>query len=551
MRIGIDFDNTIACYDRSFRKVADMMGLAMGSKINSKSTIKYHILQSASGDLDWQRLQGQVYGKYMLSAEIFPGFLEFLYLCRARGHRVFVVSHKSEFGHFDTERIPLRDQARKWMEINRFFDGDTPLVANSDVYFEPTREAKVARISKLKCTHFIDDLSEVFEEQGFPKATKKILFAPGGDGAGNYEEPIFTSWRELSAALLGAVTEEEMTEIVARRFSQLDLRGVELRKGGGNSRLYRLSLGASHGALALKVYPDRQHDVRTRLQTEFAACEELGRLGYPIPKAYAADPVLNWGLYEWVEGTLIASEDEHFLTDAVGFIERLYSDSRNGVFNHASQQWGLGSEACLSGIEIVHQIEIRLGRLVAEKSPELQYFLHEEFKPLFASATECAQAICGEQFATELPQELQIASPSDFGSHNALRLFDGRTLFLDFEYFGWDDPVKLASDFYWHPAMNLGGGARSIWLSHCHRIFRKDPSFQLRLASYLPLFGLRWSLIILNEFLPRNAAVRVYADPRKANELANIRMAQLDKSAVLLRQIKEMVYELRSTVAAP
>jgi hypothetical protein len=551
VRIGIDFDNTIACYDRSFLEVTTLMGFALAEGANSKSAIKQLILESDGGDSDWQRLQGQVYGKYMLRAEIFPGFLEFLYLCRARGHRVYVVSHKSEFGHFDAERTPLRDQARKWMEINRLFEGDTPLVAIEDVYFEPTREAKVARISKLQCTHFIDDLPEVFQERGFPEATKKILFAPSGKGVGTSEQTMFASWRELSASLLGTVTEKEMTDMVARRFSELDVHGVELRKGGGNSRLYRLSLGNAHPGLALKVYPDRQHDTRTRLQTEFTAFEELGRLGYPVPVAYATDSALNWSLYEWVEGTSIDGEDERFLSEAAGFIERLYSDSRNGAFSQTSHQWGLASEACLSGKEIVRQIEERLRRLVAVNSPELQHFLEYEFRPLFESATTSAQAHCGEVFVTELARELRIVSPSDFGSHNALRTGEGRMLFLDFEYLGWDDPVKLASDCYWHPAMNLGMGAKASWLSHCHRIFRADASFQRRLASYLPLFGLKWSLIILNEFLSRNAAVRVHADPRKANDLARIRTAQLDKSAALLRQIKEMVYELGSAVATP
>ena len=551
MRIGIDFDNTIACYDRSFQEVAAMMGFDVGARSNSKSAMKQHILNSSGGETGWQRLQGQVYGKHMLRAEIFPGFLEFLYLCRARGHQLFVVSHKSQFGHFDAERIPLRDQARKWMEINRLFEGDTPLVFMENVYFEPTREAKVARIGMLQCTHFIDDLPEVFQERDFPEATKKILFAPSGKGVGTSEQPVYASWRELSAALLGTVTEEEMTDMAARRFLELDVKGVELRKGGGNSRLYRLSLGTSHRALALKVYPDRQHDTRTRLQTEFTACQELGRLGYPVPGAYAADPALNWSLYEWVDGVLIENDDERFLSEAAGFIERLYSDSRNGAFSHAPHQWGLASEACLSGEEIVRQIEGRLRRLASVNSPELQHFLEDEFQPLFTSVTTIAQANCGEVFATELAQELRIASPSDFGSHNALRTGDGRTLFLDFEYFGWDDPVKLASDCYWHPAMHLGEGAKAFWLTHCCRIFREDPSFQRRLASYLPLFGLKWSLIILNEFLSRNAAVRVHADPRKANDLARIRTAQLDKSAALLRQIKEMVYELGSAVAAP
>jgi hypothetical protein len=550
MRIGIDFDNTIARYDFSFQEVATKMGLAAAGA-RSKSAIKQTILERSGGDLDWQRLQGQVYGKYMLRAEVFPGFLEFLYLCRARGHRVFVVSHKSEFGHFDAERVPLRDQARKWMEVNNLFGGERPLIAMGDVYFEPTREAKVARIKELQCTHFIDDLVEVFEESDFPEAVQKILFAPSVEGGGTGEPPGFTSWRELSSALLGTVAEADMIDMAIQRFSELDVKGVELRKGGGNSRLYRLSVGTAHRALALKVYPDRQRDTRDRLHTEFSACKVLGRLGYPVPGVYAADYALDWGLYDWVEGVFVDSCDECFLTEAAGFVERLYADSRNGAFSNDSRQWGLASEACLSGAEIVSQIEGRLRRFVAVKSPELRYFLEKEFQPLFEIATASAQANCGKLFFTELAQELRIASPSDFGSHNALRSSDGRVLFFDFEYFGWDDPVKLTSDFYWHPAMNLGEGAKACWLAHCHRIFCADASFERRVAFYLPLFGLKWCLIILNEFLPRNAAARIHADPRKANDLTRICAAQLEKSEALLRQIKEKLHEHGSAVVAP
>ncbi|WP_445775314.1 hypothetical protein [Shewanella sp.] len=544
MRIGIDFDNTIACYDRAFEEGAALMGFSVRSGPISKSTIKQRILENVGGELEWQRLQGQVYGKHMLRAEIFPGLVEFLYLCRARGHQLFVVSHKSEFGHYDDARIPLRDQARKWMQINGLFADDPPLIAMSDLYFEPTREAKVARIQKLDCTHFIDDLPEVFEERSFPKATTKILFAPGSEGGDKREQQVFASWRELGAALLGTESEAEMATMVARRFPKLGVKEADLRKGGGNSRLYRLGMDNKKGVLALKVYPDRQHDTRSRLQTEFYACKELDRLGYPVPKPYEADAALNWGLYEWVDGDRIDQEDERFLAEAGGFIERLYLDSRSGSFSRASNQWGLASEACLSGAEIVRQIEGRLSRLIAIKSPLLQQFLNEEFEPVFAIANASARKNCGDLFATEIAQGLRIVSPSDFGSHNALRLRDGSALFLDFEYFGWDDPVKLVADFYWHPAMSLGTSAKARWLAQCSRVFRADAFFERRLVSYLPLFGLKWSLIILNEFLPRNAAVRLHADPQKADDLVQIRTVQLGKSVALLRQIKEKLHEL-------
>ena len=53
----------------------------------------------------------------------------------------------------------------------------------------------------------------------------------------------------------------------------------------------------------------------------------------------------------------------------------------------------------------------------------------------------------------ELPVEQRTLSPSDFGFHNALRRPDGRVVFLDLEYFGWDDPAKMISDFLLHPAL--------------------------------------------------------------------------------------------------
>ena len=46
-------------------------------------------------------------------------------------------------------------------------------------------------------------------------------------------------------------------------------------------------------------------------------------------------------------------------------------------------------------------------------------------------------------------------SPSDFGLHNALRTKDGQLRFIDFEYFGWDDPVKLVSDTAIQPGSSL------------------------------------------------------------------------------------------------
>ena len=544
LRIGIDFDNTIACYDRSFLEVALMVGLVTHAAESSKVSIKTQLLQRPGGDLDWQRLQGQVYGKHMLRAEMFPGFLEFLCLTRLRGHEIFIVSHKSAFGHFDEDRVPLRDQALLWLQASRIFDEEDLGLGRENVFFESTREDKIRRIRELACTHFIDDLQEVFEEPGFPADVEKILFRPNPDGQDYTHASVAASWRELGRQLYGPASESEVCRIVQARFPMLDAKFVELRKGRGNSRVYELTTG-SGARYALKLYPDRQRDPRPRLETEFAACQELQNRGYPVPGACAFDKDLGWGIYPWIAGSLIENPDKHFLAEAIEFIRRLYCDSRAsdsfGQFNRAS-------EACLSGEEIARQIRGRIEKLDGVSSEELRQFLDHEFCPQFTLAEQSARELSGKLFDTELNREMQLPSPSDFGSHNALRIAGGQSIFIDFEYFGWDDPVKLVSDFYWHPGMRLASDLRTQWITSCMEIFQEDATFGLRLKSYLPLYGLRWCLILLNEFRSQGAEQRVFADPPKASDLAKIRVDQLDKSRMLLQEIKETMHDHGSTI---
>lgn len=535
LRIGIDFDNTIACYDRAFGDVASLMGLVTTEIASSKIDIKAQILEKANGDLDWQRLQGQVYGKHMLRAEVFPGFHEFLYLSRLRGHEVFVVSHKSEYGHFDEDRVPLREQALLWLRGNNFFNENGLALSKENVFFEATREAKIRRIRDLGCTHFIDDLREVFEEPLFPNDVRKILFCPSLTGASEVDIPALDSWRELTRSLHGHWTEAEVCHVARSIFSSLRITSAAIRKGRGNSRVYKLTSGNGKN-YALKVYPDRQRDSRPRLEAEFSACQELRGRGYPVTEAVASDQNLGWGIYRWVSGSPIEKPDEAFLRTATEFLKRLYCDSRP---IDSFSQFSMASEACSSGAEIELQVERRLQKLLVVESEDLTAFLNCEFLPCFSSVIQRAKRSCGTLFDEHLPRALQIPNPSDFGAHNALNTDGGQVVFMDFEYFGWDDPVKLVSDFYWHPGMNLTSGLRSQWISNSLEIFKADKTFSQRLSAYLPLYGLRWCLILLNEYLQHGAAHRLHADPMKATDLAEIRAEQLNKSRMLLQEIKE------------
>ena len=119
------------------------------------------------------------------------------------------------------------------------------------------------------------------------------------------------------------------------------------------------------------------------------------------------------------------------------------------LFRHA-HSFPLAAEACLSRASIVEQIDRRLDAF--ERNDQLDPFLVERFLPAYHEARD---NVLRSDWASDLPTGQQRLIPADFGFHNALRASDGRLRYFDFDYFGWDDPVKLAADFILHPAMSL------------------------------------------------------------------------------------------------
>ena len=241
LNIGVDFDNTIADYDLVFEEVAVDMGFLAGRKFLSKADVKNAIISQKDGDISWQRLQGQIYGKYMHKAKVFPGFIEFLLLAKIKGFTISVVSHKSEFGHFDDNKISLRSEALKWIIHNKLIETDLYKLQEKDIYFEATREEKIQRIITLGCKFFVDDLEEVFNEKNFPVEINKFLFDPLNKKINSKNFVTINSWRSLTKLILGEWAIEDVDKAFKITFPNLNLINLELIKGRGNSRIYKLN----------------------------------------------------------------------------------------------------------------------------------------------------------------------------------------------------------------------------------------------------------------------------------------------------------------------
>ncbi len=540
MNIGIDFDNTIAQYDSLFKKVAISEGLINENRnINSKAELRDHLIKQKDGHTAWMKLQGLIYGKYMRSARLMPGVANFFLSCKMLNHRIFIVSHKTEFGHFDRQRISLRQEALKWMEMKRFFDPDYFGLKKEDIYFANTRVEKVDKIAELNCQFFIDDLPEVFEEAKFPLDTKKILF--GSYNNQKHTEDIFDSksWRAISEIILGQITDERIIYWSSKLVGK-SIIGIENITGRGNSNVFKITTNNGN-RYALKHYPEPVVNRSPRLAIEFNALLLFQQYDITnVPKPVKKDIDLDLGLFEWIEGENVVNPTDDDLSQAIKFVRRLFFLSRKMEGSEIS----LASEACLSIKDIIDQIENRLLILkgVSEDFPDLLTFLKSEFCPLWNEVKNNTYSRWPNSLIdSELSIDKQILSPSDFGFHNTRRDKSGKLVFIDFDYFGWDDPVKLTADFLWHPAMKLTIGMREKWTKAMSDLMSGDSSFNNRLEVALPLFGLRWVLIILNEFLPGISEKRKNAKETKTYDIAKSRKTQLNKANQYCDKVKDII----------
>lgn len=475
MVIGVDFDNTLVSYDELFLHLARERGLVTGP---GKKAIRDSIRQLPDGEIEWQKLQGIAYGPRMAEAKLIEGVPEFFAACRERGLPVHIISHKTEFAAYDGTHTNLRQAAQTWMNAHGL----------PAAHFGGSRAEKIAIIQRLGCTVFVDDLEETFLEPDFPSGVEKLLFASHG------HEPmtgvrICRSWQEILESILFA-------RLLGRAPGAMEWIG-----GGGNSRIYKLN-----GTVAGKVYFQQK-----RLDVEFAAMQFLWQNGIRcIPRPLAVDPPGKIALYEFIEGTRPVPTAAD-IDAAVDFLLRL--KGLNGDLPPAA-------EACFSIHEIIVNIEERLARL--EPVTPLREFLRE-FRRLFDQLRRTPDS----------PAPERTLSPSDFGFHNALRRTDGSLVFLDFEYFGWDDPAKMVSDFLLHPAMELSEDLkRRFW-----RGIVTNKNLAKRIETVYPLFGLKWVTIMLNEFLPEDLRRRSFAAGHVYDRSA-AQVRQLEKARRMIARIQ-------------
>lgn len=181
MRIGFDFDNTIVSYDALFHKVAQELGVVHKDIPVNKIAVRDYLRRTNKEDV-WTEMQGYVYGARMHEAQIFPRVLEVMARVKKAGHALAIISHKTKYPYLG-EKYDLHASARKWIaanlcEPNAANVKDIALIPDKQIFFEVTKEQKLARIADFNCDVFMDDLPEILLAAQFPTQTQRFLFDP-------------------------------------------------------------------------------------------------------------------------------------------------------------------------------------------------------------------------------------------------------------------------------------------------------------------------------------------------------------------------------------
>lgn len=197
MNIGLDFDNTIVCYDSAIEILTEKLLRLPISIPRTKVGVRDY-LRVQGRENDWTCFQGELYGPGMEYARPFPGAIDTMLSLRELGHKIYIVSHRSMVPYAGP-KYDLHYWAKDWIDKNLCPAGLFKHDSDEIAYFLPTKEMKTSKILDLQCNVFVDDLPDILNSSDLGQLKCRILFNQGHGESSKHSNDIETvkSWVEV------------------------------------------------------------------------------------------------------------------------------------------------------------------------------------------------------------------------------------------------------------------------------------------------------------------------------------------------------------------
>lgn len=308
---------------------------------------------------------------------------------------------------------------------------------------------------------------------------------------------------------------------------------------GGNNRGFRLE--CSKGKFFIKAYFQDAKNQLNRGAREAKFSSFLTSKGITnIPKFVGYDDSASIGIFEYLDGTYISKGEvlaEH-IDEAIFFIKsiNLYRNDND------AKDIPNAAESCFSINDHLLLIDRRVNRLlnidpIDTKTDEALLFVTKLLIPKWNKLKEEAIKNCQKlsiDTNKDINQEFKCLSPSDFGFHNAC-IVNENIKFFDFEYSGWDDPAKLVCDFFYQPKVPVLHYFLDVFIAGISDALGvpKEP-FYSTVKVLIPLYGIKWCSILLNDFLALDNSRRIFSGQEDTTKRRTI---QLEKARNLLSSL--------------
>jgi hypothetical protein len=312
--------------------------------------------------------------------------------------------------------------------------------------------------------------------------------------------------------------------------------------GGRNNQVYRL-VHEDGAATVLKVYFRHGDDPRDRLGHEWAFVRHAWDAGLrSVAEPLAMDRESGMAMYAALPGVPCELKDVNgdTVAQAASFVRALNRD------RGAIASLPIASEACFSLGEHLATVDRRVLRLASlEPTEPLPVAAHDfvvtDLLPWWREIDGDVRKIArrlGIGLDDRLDDDAIVLSPSDFGFHNAL-IHDGRIAFVDFEYAGRDDPTKLIGDFFNQVERPVALRYLSLMLG----ALGASEAETRRARLLLPVYAVKWTTILLNDFLDVGAARRQFAQNDQREGDGEARLAHQLQAARAKRQESEVMFD--------
>jgi len=200
MRIGLDFDNTIVCYDQAIALLAEKL-FELPLDLPRTKLVLRDFLRAAGREPEWTAFQGELYGPGMQYAQPFDGAIVTMQELMAAGHELVIISHRSRRPYAGPAH-DLHAAARGWVSSHLQSKGLFGVVGDtSSAFFLETLAEKINKIKELNIDYYLDDLPAVLGAPSFPIGTNPILLS-ANEGKSRYLGPSISQWSELLPYIL-------------------------------------------------------------------------------------------------------------------------------------------------------------------------------------------------------------------------------------------------------------------------------------------------------------------------------------------------------------